>query len=575
MTQYKYIVLSSLLFVACAQVQPQPQPEAVHTDNFHEQQPESTVDLPNVELSEELLYEFLLTEIANQRGYTAVAVGGSSDMAKKTRDPRLAKRAAQLAVESGQMDKAVDAIRFWQEFEPTSPMAMRMLSSILLRGGKIDAARGEFFKVLKADDTNIGYTFLQIFQMLASYPDKPEALRLMRDLAHDFPLVSEAHWAVAQLSLAAGGQELALSEARLARSLRPEWALAVSLEALLLQKDQPQQGMQLLRSYLADFPDAAEIRSQYARALLDQKQYKSARDEFQVLSDADPDNADLMFSIALISLQLNDFDGAEQQLKLALLKGKKEKETVQYYLAQLSEAKNKPEEAIAYYREVNAGDYQFQAQLRIAYLLAKRSQFVEAHQQLSQARAANNQQRAQLVMVDAQLFREEHQYAAAYEVLQLGLSKLPNNPGLLYETAMMADKVGKSDVFEQLIRKLIQINPDNAYAYNALGYSMLDRNERIPEAVELVEKALQLAPDDAAIMDSVGWGYYRTGKLEESVRLLQRALTSNPDPEIAAHLGEVLWVRGDKDAAKIVWQDSLKDHPGNVFLQAVMQKFLP
>lgn len=573
MSQHKYIIFSILLLSACAQVPMQQ--AAVSSGYVHEPEEESKLELPNVELSEDLLYEFLLVEIANQRGYTAVAVGGSTDMARKTRDPRLAKRAAQLAVESGQMDKAIDAIRFWQEFEPTSPMAMRMLSSILLRGGKLDAARVEFFKVLKAEDANVGYTFLQIYQMLASYPDKEAALRLMCDLSLDYPSVSEAHWATAQLALATGEQELALSEARRARSLRPEWSMAVSLEAQLLQKDQPQLGLEVLHSYLSKFPDAREIRLQYARALLELKQYGSARDEFQLLADAVPDNADMLFSIALISLQLNDYEGAEQQLKQSLVKGKQDKDTVQYYLAQLSEVKKQDADALAYYREVHDGQYHFPAQLRIAYLLSRRGQFEEAHQQLSGVEPENNQQRAQLMMVDAQIFREEQKFAEAYRVLQDGLTKLPNQPDLLYEAAMMADKLGKPDVFEQLIRKLIQVKPDNAYAYNALGYSLLERNERIPEAVELVEKALQLAPDDAAIMDSVGWGYYRSGKLEESENMLRRALAGNPDPEIAAHLGEVLWVRGDKDAARAIWQDSLKEHPDNPFLRAVMQKFMP
>jgi Flp pilus assembly protein TadD len=144
---------------------------------------------------------------------------------------------------------------------------------------------------------------------------------------------------------------------------------------------------------------------------------------------------------------------------------------------------------------------------------------------------------------------------------------------LLYEAAMLADKNGKYDVAEQLLRKLIQLKPDHAHAYNALGYSLIERNERLDEALALVEKALQLAPDDAAIMDSVGWGYYRSGRLDDSVNMLRRAFAGNPDPEIASHLGEVLWVRGDKEEARKVWQDTLKAHPDNALLQAVIKKF--
>jgi len=581
MAQFKYILLGSLLLTACAHAPARTpvnqigQPEAADQVEQPEPQAEAPQVLPNVELSSELLYEFLLSEIASQRGNDTLAVEGSSDLAKKTRDPRLAMRAAHLALQFGQNDKAIEALRIWRDADPSSLMARRMLASVLLRSGKLDEASEELVKLLKADEDHSAQTFVQIYQMLATYPDKAAALKLLRQLAQLYPRVAEAHWGVAQLAQASGDEELALNEARQARSLRPEWDMAVSLEALLLQKNAPQQGLDVLRSYLSSYPDAREIRLQYARALLDQKQYKPARDEFQRMADENPDNPDMAYAIALISLQLNDFKSAEIQLKQALSKGKKEQDTVQYYLGQLSEAKKNEEEAIAYYRGVKDGEYLMAAQIRIAYLLSKRGQLAEARQLLQQARATDNQQRVQLVMIEAQLLREANQFDEAYRVLNQALEKLPNHIDLLYETAMMADKIGKPDVFEQLMRKLIKIKPDHAQAYNALGYGMLERNERIPEAMQLVEKALQLAPDDAAIMDSVGWGYYRSGKLDESVKMLRRAFAGNANPEIAAHLGEVLWVRGDKDEAKKIWQDSLKENSGNEQLQAVIKKFGP
>ncbi len=567
------LIVCSLLLTACAQV-PQ-RTESAQPAAPAGQQAEATQILPNVELSDELIYEFLLTEIANQRGHKALAVEGSTSMAKKTRDPRLARRAAQLAFESGDVNKSIVALRQWREIEPASPLAGRMLSSILLRGGKLDEAQLELAEVLKAEQANSGNAFMQIFQLVAPYADKPAALELMRNLAQPYPNVAEAHWSVAQLAQLAGNIELALNEVRQARNLRQNWDMAVSLEAQLLQKKAPQQGLEVLRHYLSDYPDAREIRLQYARSLLEQKQYKPSREEFQRLAKDNPENPDLAFAIALISLQLNDLQGAETQLKQALTKGKKEQDTVQYYLGQLSEAKENEEEAIAHYREVKGGEHQFAAQLRVAYILSKRGRLEEARGQLHQMQANSNQQRVQLWLIEAQFLRDAKRAEDAYQVLQQGLEKLPNHPDLLYEAAMLADKIGKPDVFEQLMRKLIQIKPDHAHAYNALGYSMLERNERIPEAVALVEKALQLAPDDIAIMDSVGWGYYRSGKLDESVKLLWRAFAGNPDPEIASHLGEVLWARGDKEEARKIWLDSLKANPGNALLQAVIKKFIP
>jgi tetratricopeptide (TPR) repeat protein len=571
-SSFKYLVVGSLLLTACAQVPKQVEPVAPAV-SVEPQQVEAAPVLPNVELTDELLYEYLLTEIASQRGHQALALEGSADLARKTRDPRLARRAAQLAVESGQMERAIDAFRQWQEVEPGASVAGRMLSSILLRGGKLGEAKQEYAKQLQAAGTDPGPVFIQVFQQLAPYADKQAALQLMQELAQPYPQVAEARWSVAQLAQLAGDVALALSEAKQARSLRPEWDTAVSLEAQLLLKNEPQQGLEALRRYLVSYPDAREIRLQYARALLEQKHYKPARDEFQRLAKDSPDNPDMAFAIALISLQLKDFKGAEEQLRLSLGEGKKNQDRVQYYLGQLSEAKESEEEALAHYREVKDGEHRFAAQLRILYLLNKRDGLEPARAHLRQIRADNNQQRVQLLLIEAQLLREAQRNVDAYQVLQQGLEKLPNHPDLLYEAAMLADKNGKYDVAEQLLRKLIQLKPDHAHAYNALGYSLIERNERLDEALALVEKALQLAPDDAAIMDSVGWGYYRSGRLDDSVNMLRRAFAGNPDPEIASHLGEVLWVRGDKEEARKVWQDTLKAHPDNALLQAVIKKF--
>jgi tetratricopeptide (TPR) repeat protein len=224
---------------------------------------------------------------------------------------------------------------------------------------------------------------------------------------------------------------------------------------------------------------------------------------------------------------------------------------------------------------VKDGEYVYTARMREVGLLDKQGKLSEAREVLRRAEAKNDQQRVQLILIDAQLLREEKKYEASYQVLARGLEKFPDQPDLLYQTGMAADKLNKTELFEQLIRKLMKIAPDNAHAYNALGYSLLDRKVRIPEAMKLVEKAYQLAPDDAAIIDSMGWGEYLLGNLDKSEVFLRRAFKTNPDPEIAAHLGEVLWKKGDKDGARKVWQDSAKANPDNEALNAVMKRFLP
>lgn len=569
MNNFRYLIIAALLLAGCAHkpvVPLQAAPEVVA---------EVAPVLPNVELSSELLYEYLLTEFANQRGHKALAVEGSRELAQKTRDPRLAKRAAQLALESGDMNGTIAAFRFWRETEPTAVMATRVLSSLLMRGGKLEEARVEFVKVLKSEEPKVGPIFMQIYPLAASYPDKAASLQLMRDLSAPYPDVAEAHWVVAQLAQIAGQERLSLDEVRKAARLRPEWDAPATLEASLLRKSDPLQSLEVLRRYLAGYPKAGEVRLQYARALLEQKQYKAARDEFQILAKEAPDNVELAFAVALISLQMNDLAGAEAQLRDALAKGGKGLDAVEYFLGQLSEAKEDETEALVHYGEVRTGEYQFSAQLRIAYLLSKQGKMTEARQQLARIQAVTPAQRVQVAMIEAQLLSQAGQLSEAYQVLEQGLAAFPANTDLLFEAGMLADKLGKYDASEKLLRKLIKIKPDHAHAYNALGYSMLERNVRVAEAVLLVEKALELTPDDHAIMDSVGWGYYRSGRLDESVAMLRKAYAGNSDPEIAAHLGEVLWIRGDKAEAEKIWQESLKSHPDSVPLQAVMKRYLP
>lgn len=584
MSPVKYLFALSVLLSACAHAPRSAEGGAVVAPAVQEDEQGDVVAavraepapaLPKLALTDEMLYEYLLSEVGNQRGYKELAVEGSLDLATRTRDPRLARRAAQLAFEAGDMSKSLAAFNLWQELEPGASLPGRMLASLYLRNGDMARAQAEFAMVLDSDGDHAALTLMQIEQLLQGYPDKAAALKMMRELAAPYPKLAEAHWAVARLAKVSGDPVLALSEVQQAHALRPDWVQAVSLEAELLQKSAPQRGLQVLRDYLGAHPDAHELRLQYARALVEQQQYPAARAEFQRVAELNPDNPDLAFAIALISLQMQDLQGAETQLKLALEKGKKDRDTVQYYLGQLGEAKKDDADAVAHYGQVKAGEHLFAARMRVAFLLSRQNKLGEARQSLHDYVPANNEQRAQVALIEAQLLRDARQYAEAYAVLQQALTRLPNHQVLLYEAAMMADKAGKYEVAEQYLRKLMQLNPQDANAYNALGYSFLERNVRIAEGVALVEQALQLAPDDIAIMDSVGWGYYRSGKLDESVKLLRRAYAGNPDPEIAAHLGEALWAHGDKDEARQLLQDNLKEHPGNEQLLGALKRLHP
>jgi tetratricopeptide (TPR) repeat protein len=309
--------------------------------------------------------------------------------------------------------------------------------------------------------------------------------------------------------------------------------------------------------------------------MLEQKRYAESRVQFQKLLAADPDNNELAFAVALLSLQMGELERAEKELLETLARGKKDAETVHYYLGQLNEAKKADATALEHYRQVVAGDYVYSAHLREAYLLNKADKLDEARAALKSAPVTDDQQKITLVLIDAQMLRDAKRFDTSYQVLVDALKTFPNQPQMLFEVAMAADKVGKPEVFEQALRKLLQVVPDHAQANNALGYSFLERNIHIEEGMKLVEKAYQIEPDDPAITDSVGWGYYRLGKLDKSAEFLRRAFAANPDPEIAAHLGEVLWAQGNKEEAKKILLESIKANPENDALKIVVKKYIP
>ncbi len=529
--------------------------------------------LPDVDLTSDLLYRFLLGEVALQRGHPHLAAQTYLDLARETRDPRVARRAAQIAYESHQVDMSIEAFKLWAELDPDSRPARQLLIAMLLNTGRLDEARPWLSKLIETEPDHAGAIFEQLGVLLARNQDKQGSLKLARDLAQAHPKLADAHLALAQVAAAAGNQDEALAEARKALSLRPDWRDAVLFEAQLLQS-RPDEAAAALKQFVTANPHDDEARLAYARMLLERKQYSDARDQFQQLLSAHPDNADLAFTVALLSMQLGDMGRAEKELQLALKNGKKDQDTVEYYLGQLSETKKDLQGAIGHYAKVRGGEYAYPARLRQAYLLAQTGKVDAARDLLRQVHAEDRQQQVQVVLLEAEILRDARKYQESYRVLEQARRKFPDDPELLYETAMMADKLGKPDLMEKLLRKLISLQPDNANAYNALGYSFLERNVRIAEGMQLVEKAYGLAPNDAAIIDSVGWGHYRQGQLDKSLEFLNRAYKANPDPEIAAHLGEVLWVRGDKDGARKVWSAALKDHPDSEALRAVVKRFV-
>lgn len=577
-----------LLLGACAQkpVQEPVKPAAEPVVNQGEpNQPESKAaaapapvpktELPNQELTEAVLYEYLLAEIAGQRGSIGLSAQAYADLARRTRDPRIAKRAAEVALYARMPGAAIEAARIWYETEPSSMQALQTLASLLINAKRHDEALPYLQKLLVADGSNAGDGFLQLSRLLASSQDKAVTLKLVQQLAEPYPELAQAHFAVAQAAIAAEQSELALAEVRAASRLKPDWDLPVLFEAQLLQRRSNAQALKRLADFLVRYPKAREVRMTYARVLVAERMYTDARAEFQTLSKDFPDNIDVVFAVGVLSLQLQDYALAEANFKRLLVLPYRDKNTVRMYLGQIAEEQKNYPEALRWYDEVAGGEQYLKAQMRRALVLSKQGKLDAARAHLRQIDVDSDQARVQLLLTEAQLLRDANQPREAFDLIGNALRDMPDQPDLLYDYAMLAEKIERMDLLETNLKKLISLKPDHAHAYNALGYSLADRNLRLTEAQELIEKAQQLAPDDPFIIDSMGWVMYRMGKHKQALEYLRKAYAARPDAEIAAHLGEVLWVAGEPREAEKIWVEAVKKTPDNEALNSTIKRFRP
>jgi tetratricopeptide (TPR) repeat protein len=525
-------------------------------------------------LTSQVLYQFLLGEIAGQRGELKLSAEAYADLAVKTRDARIAKRATEVALYARLAPLALKSARLWQELEPTSPKALQTLSSLLVGSGRMAEARPYLQAWLKTGTG--GAVFLQLHGLLAKQKDKQAVLDLVADLAANYPGTPEAHFAVAQAAWHAGNGAKALSSLDEALRLKPDWSAAPLFKAQVLQQMQGEAAsLAYLKDYLAGMPAMREVRLAYAKQLARTAQFDESRVQFEYLAQEMPDDPENHLAIGLIAMQTNHFDSAEASLTKALELGHSDTGSVRFHLGQLAEARGNAEQALTWYQSVTSGRQRLDAQLRAAVVMGKLGKIDQALEWLSNLTPGDDAERIRVVQTEAQIMREVKNFSGVVERLTKALEQMPDAADLLYDRAMAAEKIDRLEMLEADLRRLIKLKPEFAHAYNALGYTLADRTNRITEALELLEKALKLEPDDPFIQDSMGWALFKAKRYSEAVDFLRRAHGARPDPEIAAHLGEALWMNGDKDEARRIWQGSLQTHPENESLRETTSRLMP
>ena len=524
------------------------------------------------DLSEPTLYEFLLGEIAVQRGDLSLAAKTYLDLARRTRDARVARRAVEVASQAKEQQLALDAARLWHELEPNSAHALQVLVATLVAAKRVDEAGPVIEKLFSAEGVSRDNAFMQLNRLLAGNTDKAANLRVVRGIAAKHPQLPQAHFAVAQAAALADDDKAAIAAAKEAQKLRPDWDLPVLLEAQVLQKRSPAAASKRLGEFVEKNPASREARLSYARVLVLEKRFAEARKQFEAVASANPQNADVVYAVGLLAYQLKDYSAAEDFMKRVLGMSYRDPEGVRYILGQIAEDQKLWPRAIEWYESIKTGDHVMPARMRTANAMAKQGKLDEARSFLKRIAVDHPEDQVQLTVAEAQLLRDAQRHADAFGLLTEALAKEPEQPDLLYDIALTAEKLERFDLLESHLRKLIQVKPDHAHAYNALGYSFADRNMRLPEARKLVEKALELSPEDYFIIDSLGWVLYREGDLKGAARELRRAYGGRPDAEIGAHLGEVLWMLGERDEARRIWDEALKAGPENETLHKTIKR---
>lgn len=556
-------------------------PESAATDNSDKQADTTAADatLPNNALTGDILYRITKAELEFKQGEWQGPFVTMMSLAQQTRDPRLAKRAADMALVAKQGSEAVAAIRLWRSLAPDSDEAAQYFLGFAIVGNDLTEVEPIFARRLaQAQGPARVVAMFQMQQLLLRAQDKAAAFALQERVLAPYDNLVESHLILAQGAFALNDAARARAEADKAAAIEPSSELAAMTQAQV--SGDIDVALKVLNNFLDKYPKAREARAAFARVLIDAKQPESARQQFLVLLKDQPDNLATLYALGVMGMQNNDLAGAETYFTrfVGVLEQQPDDERdpskVLMILAQLAEQRGDADAAIKWLDKVDRSDEKlyFAARLKWAVLTARQGKLEEARKELAQLTANGAEEQAQIFQTDAQVLRDAGDTTTAFMVLQNAIKRYPDNPDLLYDFALGAEKVGQVELMETALRQVMIAAPDNQHAYNALGYSLAERNERLPEAYALVEQALKMAPGDPFIMDSMGWVQFRMGNLDEAENYLRRAYAVRSDPEIAVHLGEVLFARGDVAGAQKLWQEAHGKDPKNDALKSTLAR---
>ena len=528
------------------------------------------LEYPVAAFPRDSLYQLLVAEVAGYRGDFATAMAKYLEMAVETRDPGVASRAARLAVYLQDDAAALAAAQVWVEVEPDSLDAQRQAASQLIRVGDLEQAIVHMAAIRALG----GVANFDIFAYHSAELDQSARdglLAAIDRMLQDYPADSQLLFSQAVL-LEQNGRfaealeitdQLLLSESNV--------NIVILKVNILKNSDRVAQALRFLAARLDSDEDSRRTRLLYARLLYESDRLADARQQYELILKQAPKDGDILLALALIALEQNHVRVAQDYLA-QMVRWDQRVGEAHFYLGNVAEQENDWVTAVREYKLAGGGYEYLPAQARIASILIDQQRTSEALNHLATERRDHPEHFQPLIMIEVQLLGEYGMSDELFSLLDHIIAQDPENIELLYYRAMAGERFDRLDILERDLLRVLALDPENAEAMNALGYSLADRTDRYAEALALIQRALLIRPQEPAFIDSLGWVQYRLQNYEEAVIQLRRALALFENDEVAAHLGEVLWVQGERAEALEVWNKALELVPDSEPLKQVIER---
>lgn len=524
-------------------------------------------------LSKQSLYDLLVAEIAGKRQDYEMAQHKYAEQAEITQNPDIANRATRVALYRQDYEAALKSAKLWQTLAPKDPYPYQALAEVHLHFLDWQAFEDAMVRMLQLDDR----MRMEFLLAQAGKLDVPQVLKLishLKSIQHQHPAQGEIMFVLANVHQKQGDIPAALQQLDRLIKLEPDHYPSYLLKSKLLALEAPETAIAFLESVLQErLSDNKTLNVLYARLLIRLKEYPKAEKAFLKLTQLFPNESSFHLSLGLLYLERKHYPGAINAFS-TLIKHNRRLDEAHFYLGRIHFTQKRYNQALHHLFLVMKGREFLPAQSLITQVLELQGKTPQARMHLAHMRSKHPQYSASLFIVEADMLRRYQQPEAAFEVLSKAIDLKPDQVDLRYTRALLAEKLNRLDIVERDLRWIIEHNPKNSAALNALGYTLADKTDRTKEALELIKRARDIDPDDPAIVDSLGWAYYRLGDLPKAAALLKEAYEAYPDHEVAAHLGEVLWMMGRQDEAKIVWSEGLEMKPSSEVLKDTLMRLL-